>query len=490
MRRILSLAALSGRHCVVMIGSALIIAASGACWANHATPPDRNARDVRLAVDENGARNPVAASSGASDRRGGKPDDEVSSDEQATSEAGETRAQRVHRFERELYETWRSDEGRLFDARFAGEELAQVQRPIVDAFVATLEHPDELTGFLGMGWGRYVYVIHRDVYLPHAVTLLEHEDSEVRASALRGVAFNHDRLDRVEYRRLLERRLEDTDAEIRRTAMRSLARVGEHRHSKLFIDAALEAESWHDRLAGLTGIAHLLAADQLPPDIRSSLHEALDLILGNDDEPSLQVHALQRLNRTRLGDSADRFRPAVERLLASGEASVRRSAVHAAFQTHGEVAANLIVDHMEDSDARVRYAAVEIMGRIGRHTDRIARRLDDPNITVRRAAIGALGASGAREHADAIAQFLSVNDSQSQRLAIEALGNLGADEHALVIADFTVTRYHAAFRYAALQALLNMEGYKALPRIQDLLEDDDPVVRRLARRLIEQADRP
>ncbi len=124
---------------------------------------------------------------------------------------------RVSKFEKGLF----VGEGK--DSHYKQRPEAE-QRPIVEAYFATLKTANDNLAFLEAGDSRYVYAINRTVYSDYAAKLLRDRDAKVRKAAIQGLVYNQQR----KYSAAVARLLDDAESEVRISALMALGSFGRH----------------------------------------------------------------------------------------------------------------------------------------------------------------------------------------------------------------------------------------------------------------------
>ncbi|KAK3237779.1 copper-transporting ATPase, partial [Cymbomonas tetramitiformis] len=292
-------------------------------------------------------------------------------------------------------------------------------------------------------------------------------------------------------------RLEHVNAEVRRTAVEAVGRLGEHAAPHVgAIAARLEDSDANVR-------RRRTAAWEAGSMQRRTMEPVVKWLEDSDANEVLAVEAVGGSGR--LGAcSAGCLEPITARLehvgcrtphagaiaarLDHANASVRCAAVEALgrLMEHAAPHAGGIAARLEDANADERWAAVEAVGRLGEHAaphvGAIAARLDDINEAVICAAVEALGRLGehAAPHAGAIAARVEDTNAEVMGAAVKTLASLG--EHAAPHAGAIAARLqdaNASVRCAAVEALGRL-GEHAAPHAEAIaarLQDANGCVR-------------
>jgi beta-lactamase regulating signal transducer with metallopeptidase domain len=175
--------------------------------------------------------------------------------------------------------------------------------------------------------------------------------------------------------------LKDSDIEVRRAALRSLANFED--------PAAIPA-----------------------------LREAL-----RDSDAEVRSNAVEALGNLHDAASAD----AIAALIKDPNREVRANAIEALTDLELKVAPAGLLDALRDTDADVRQHAAEAVGHFedARAVPQLRLMLDDPNADVREAAVEALGEIRNQEAIEALIVALKAKDAKVRQAAADALGKRG-----------------------------------------------------------------
>jgi HEAT repeat protein len=418
---------------------------------------------------------------------------------------------RVHAFEPQLWAPTPPGEQRKYVGRPADE-----QRPIVDAFFATLKTPAEKVAFLHVGASRYVYAINRELFGEYAVRLLRDDDAKVRQEAVRGIAYNQLR----QYGPALEALLADPDVKVRAQAWTTLARFARHDLLPRMADAVRTSGEEGERITALYAIGTLLqdkpatAAQRdavlavvsayLVPEAPASLrqaalyalesatpaelnrHSAAVIRQASAAEPKVREAAVAALARVE-GDAAV---AAIRVALSDADNVVRRAAARAAGGRKDAAAAAGIIKLLDDEEAWVRVAGIEALAALGddpKWLAAIARGLSDPNTPVRKRALEALEAAKATAFADGVAALLKDADADVRMYAARAIAAVGSKKHAPAAAALCADDYYPT-RLWALRALDKLDARDQRAVVERLTRDPERMVVEEAKQVLEKWD--
>lgn len=164
-----------------------------------------------------------------------------------------------------------------------------------------------------------------------------------------------------------------------------------------------------------------------------------------------------------------------ERKLFSADLSDRLSAIGTLRDTPSEQAVPLLIQAVRDSNARVRYAAVSLLGQKGdaSHLELLKNLLkSDPEFDVRAAAAAALGDLHDPAAYEALAEALDSDSEWLVRFSIvAALGELG-DPRAFEPLSRALDA-ESLIRTVAAGALGQLGDRRAVPLLKRYLEDED-----------------
>ncbi len=266
---------------------------------------------------------------------------------------------------------------------------------------------------------------------------------------------------------------------------------------------------WSDGGVGVGQFADVRTAaraakDSLAAPVRDPRAVTLLVARLEHDDPCVRLVAAKLLGNSTASDAA------ITRALDAGAARVREAALRAAgerdrpalrarvermlgdepavaamaawalgeFETRASVPA--LVRALAHEDARVRAAAAWALGAIedpasATDVERLLARERDRR--VRLAAVRALGSIESRGSATVLLRLLEEDDVALAVEAAEALQSLDLDGEAPDALIRAAESGHAALRYAALHALVDLEDARLVPLFVRFISDPDPAVR-------------
>ncbi len=345
------------------------------------------------------------------------------------------------------------------------------QRPMVEAFFATLKTSPEKLAFLGVGDSRYVYAINRDVYGEYAARLLKDADARVRVEAVQGLTYNLLKKYDVEVARLLD----DVDTGVRGQAVVTVSRFGRHDLLPRMKEMAGSAKGEEERVAGLAAVGVLLHDKEGAAEQRERELALAATYLEPDAAPAMQVTALDALATV---PEAAKYTAKLVKLAGSMNDNVRARAIKTLTPVEGPAAVAAIRQGLTDATPNVRRVCVVALGirKTIEAAGDVAKLLDDKDDNVRGGAVSSLAAMNAAAYADAIARRLTDSSLFVRRPAINALAALKSAKHAGQIAA-TLTDPDMELRVNALRALVDMGTREQAPAIAAVAHDDSYPVR-------------
>lgn len=181
------------------------------------------------------------------------------------------------------------------------------------------------------------------------------------------------------------------------------------------------------------------------PDDRKPLLAALE-----DPAPAVVIAAADAIGTLAETNAVK----SLAKLLANGDAGVRKAGIEALGKTLGNETAPAILPFLEDKDAATRAAAATALGNFGEKSAaaKIARMIEDADRDAQVAAVTALGKIEDPAATAALRGMLSSKDIELRRLAIEGLGDRHDRESVGAILESS-TGKDAVLRSQALAAV-------------------------------------
>lgn len=193
-----------------------------------------------------------------------------------------------------------------------------------------------------------------------------------------------------------------------------------------------------------------------PAEIRMCIDQT------EDADPRQRMEAIQRLGKEVLFTLASQ--PFLERCLDDPQPEVRRAAAEAIGALDLLASKQTLIDHAGDHDEQVREGVIDALGRLAYEYGgddelfRLFMRALDDLLSVRRAAVFALGAFPEEAAMETIELLCRDEDEKTRIQAARALGQIGA-KHPLAQASDSLLNLledsSAAVRLEALQAVDN-----------------------------------
>lgn len=306
-------------------------------------------------------------------------------------------------------------------------------------------------------------------------------DPEVRREAVRALQLldARDRIDEI------RARLKDVLPAVRAQAAVALGRLGAHTAVDEIVNL-LEDPVSTVRKAAVRALAFLKAGNQA------------DRIVKMLEDPTDDVR-LEAMNAVAvLGAKA--AIPQLRRELDSLNPRVRAQAVTVLAGLGGRPEVQAIASRLQDQDPRVRAAALEALAELGDRgsLEKIAGRLEDPDAWVRRSAVDSMAALGAKEYEESLMRILREDRAPLVAVsAARAVSELGLRRAVPVLVSLTYSatlgdRFGEAtdetmvdlVRAAAVDGLGRLDARDQADRMEKLVRDPSPTVRRAAARAL------
>ena len=277
------------------------------------------------------------------------------------------------------------------------------------------------------------------------------------------------RRDSASVRALSKALLEDSDAEVRRSAAWALGQLEDRRGTPALSSALRGDDAVEVRRTAAWALGQVEDASAV-----DALGDALD-----DTDEEVRSNALWALGQI---ESPEAVAP-LTRVLRDGSPEARRTAAWALGQIESREAVAPLVAALKDADEDVRDQAVWALGQIedDAAVPPLLSLLQDVSAKVRRQAAWALGQIESPRAASALAGALADTDPEVATTAAWALGQIepSTAPPELLQAARTGT---GDLRNTALWALSQIEDPAAVPIYAELLKDSDPRVRATALR--------
>lgn len=263
---------------------------------------------------------------------------------------------------------------------------------------------------------------------------------------------------------MLIQMLGDEVPEVRRLAIVSLGKVGDARAVVALVDVALQ-----DPMFRFTASESVIRMGV------GAVPALLDLLQG--DDPGRTLEAVTILGRIKDRSAAE----PVANLLNHKFATIRAQAAEALGQIGEVKSANALIRSLADTDAAVRAQAAAALHRLGekRATKALVKLLDDVDMDVQIRAATALGDLGDEESVSSLLPLLEHDDPNLRGAAADALGKLGSEAAAVPLtrlfedADENV-------RLKAVSAFRRFKSNAATQPLLGLLSDSNFTIRQRA----------
>lgn len=307
------------------------------------------------------------------------------------------------------------------------------------------------------------------VAVPEIVPLLEHPDSAIRTVAVTTLG-NLDRAAKIALPQMIDR-LTDANPQVRTATSTALGQLGTIARSALpQVLNLLKDEHSEVRSAAKETLAQLGKPNRTAIPAIVALLEA-----ENPQVRSAAIDILGRLSGTMIMG----YIPEIKKRLTDSQADVRFAAIETLGQ-FGQVAQNAIpqiIERLTDKELYVRFAAVEALGELGTavkpYIYQIQKLLKSDNLHIRYAAVKALGKLGpiAQQAIPQIEDLLNDKDSDVRFAAVEALGQLGEVAHETMssVVKLLVEDKELYVRFAVIEALAQL-GQGELTHILPIIE--------------------
>jgi len=299
--------------------------------------------------------------------------------------------------------------------------------------------------------------------------LLEDEAPEVRKTAISSIA----KIGDTNFVSRFASSLDDPDKSVRAEAATALGAVGGHAASHFAEQVAKLARDTEEDvgLAAVECLVKMAQVKRLTPFLSSSM-------------PTVRRNAIVEIGRSpqeRLNNAA-----LIEDRLQDKDTMVRLAAVNAS----GELGGSITADHLAslasfrstEKQVKIRRAAVQALGKIGTAAvPQLLSYFQDEDDTIRHFAAETIGNIGGEDAASGAAELLQESSALVRRTALLALGKLQANgrDHAAEISEHLNDPDFAA-RLAAIQALSDLGASSEAGAIADLCEDETKGLRQAA----------
>jgi len=295
------------------------------------------------------------------------------------------------------------------------------------------------------------------------------EDKGVRAEAARAIGALGREAALAIADRLVSVLSKDTDDEVLTAAVQCLAAVGEAVRLGPFLSC--------NSVAALR--AALVEAGRSPEARLKHAELIADRI--NHKDTGVRLAAVQASGEVGSACQPQHLQALADLRSWDKQPKVRRGAVQSLGRA-GAVGIPYLVSFFRDDDEGVRHFAGETLGGVGGEeaATTAAELLQDSDPRVRRAALLALGKMGrdGRDWSASICAHLSDEDHATRLAAIQALSELGASDEAAALGALCEDE-GKGIRQAAVSALAKMKAGGAQQALR-FLDDEDPAVRQAA----------
>jgi len=275
--------------------------------------------------------------------------------------------------------------------------------------------------------------------------------------------------DSVSVRALANALLQDSDAEVRRSAAWALGQLEDRRGTSALSQALSGDTSVEVRRMAAWALGQVEDASAV-----SALGAALD-----DEDQEVRTTALWALGQI---ESPEAVEP-LARVLGSPDPESRRTAAWALGQIESREAVAPLAAALHDEDPEVRDQVVWALGQI--ESDEAVRPLTpllrDPSPQVRQQVAWALGQIESEEATEALAAVLSDSDDDVAKMAAWALGQIEPVRAPQALLEAART-WQGDKRATAIWALTQIEDPAAVPVYAEMLKDADPSIRSAALR--------
>lgn len=328
---------------------------------------------------------------------------------------------------------------------------------------------------------RFLFRFEIEEALAAAHSHLEEESSDVRRAA----AYSLSRAAHAPAHESLIKLLGDEDVLTRSYASRALDRIASPRSLDPLLQSVLDIHPWV-RINSLRGIASIATAH--PAEFRQWLsHEKLVPVLAtsNDPDPGTKATALETL-----AVFAPHLDAAKERLIdaaADDEPAFRESAARALLRAFPDEQS--LHDAILETDSRwIRMIALQELSASAAGPSLRARYANDPDPSVRAAAVATIPDENVEDEKSLILQSLNDNDPIVRASAIGRAGELASEDRRLIALQQEERARKDELndaRVAAISMLAEVSEDDSLELFRGLLRDRDSVVRRIAADAIE-----
>ncbi|HVR43403.1 MAG TPA: HEAT repeat domain-containing protein [Thermoanaerobaculia bacterium] len=329
---------------------------------------------------------------------------------------------------------------------------------------------------------------------PEAAALAASLLSDPEAIVRREAAYSLSRRTHAPARERLHLLLTDPDTLTRAYAARALGRIAEEESVDPLLAALGDVHPWV-RTNAVVALAQIAAAHEGAIGWLDAEDTVRILTLARDPDPGTRISAIEALGHAaRTNETA---RATLLEIAADGS-QWQREVATAAFIRHVGPADAEAVGSLMATDARfVKIRALEATQALGEDGDAIRRRfLDDPDAAVRAAALGSIADERTAAWREVIEAALADDDPVVRSVAIGRYSTIASIPPAekLVRLRSEAARAEADAlndaRVAAVSAAAGLEGSERLEWLEELVRDDDPVVRRIAAEALARAGRP
>lgn len=290
------------------------------------------------------------------------------------------------------------------------------------------------------------------------------EDSRV-AVELVGIAGRIGNSDTVSF---LEEELFNVDISLRAPFLRALGDLA----NGVCLDSVVEA--LHDSYGDVRKAAAYALGKVMKPCAVAPLLDAIksEKFIDVKEEIAMALAAT----------GCEESKKAIRNLYESDDAALRELAVKAAGLVPRDADTALLEEALKDSDWAVLRTAINSMTLVGFEADivKLMPLLDHENEQVRSAAITLIASLGDERSLTFLVRAMSDENLMVRFRAAEALGGLGGRNVYDILVDI-LEHDNILEKIGAIKALEIMKEEKAIPEIQKLVDDDDEILRDVAR---------
>ncbi|NNE71515.1 MAG: hypothetical protein HKN29_14285, partial [Rhodothermales bacterium] len=274
--------------------------------------------------------------------------------------------------------------------------------------------------------------------------------------------------------------LDDRDAEVREKALWALGEIEDPRAIPA-LQRVLQRGDLESRKRAAWALGEIDT-----DEAHRALAEAV-----NDDNPAVRRMALHSL--AELDDPASIG--VLSKAASDNDPALRKTAIHALADLEDQRAAPALIAALGDSDPSIRRYAAYGLGELDPTRDILAAvrgLLSDDNQEVRRAAIHTLGEFEDAASADALMDALGDANAENRRAAVWALAEIledrPSDKAVDALSRMLRNDASAENRKAAAYALGELGSMRAIDVLRDALQDEDREVRRAAANALSDID--